>query len=93
MICTLKHNEQVILVFHEQPTVDSIKFMDINFRGLGSHFILICKFVDLLLSPGLGLLCSTPLSTIFQLYRGGELYLRRKPEKITDLVLITDKFH
>jgi hypothetical protein len=35
-------------------------------------------------------LCSTLLSTIFQLYNGGELYLRRKPEKITDLVLITE---
>ena len=89
----MHHNEQVIHVFHEQPTVNSIKFMDINFHGLRSHFILICKFVDLLLSPGLGLLCSTLLSTIFQLYRGGKLYLQRKPEKITDLVLITDKFH
>jgi hypothetical protein len=83
------HNLYSKLVF--DPFIVDI-YIDMSHNSVMNFFFIICLII---VTSMLGLWCLMPLSTIFQLYRGGQFYWWRKPqyiEKTIDLPQVTDKF-
>ena len=80
-----------VLIWKKQSTTSMDNFVSHWLNYVGSNDL--WRSTN---SGGLGLWCLMPLSTLFQLYRGGQFYWWKKlkyPEKTTKLSQVTDKLY
>ena len=86
-----KHTAQTDNIKHKQSFAVSMRHAFVPFKGNENDE---CLYIMFIVKQGLGLWCLMPLSTVFQLYPGGQFNWWRKPEypeKTTDLSQVTDK--
>ena len=82
-----------LLYYSVDPSkwLDSVRIFILYYTspGINVHFLQTLKLPKHTEGLGLGFWCLTPLSTIFQLYRGGPFYWWRKLPQVTDKLYAT----